>query len=76
MLSEKHKTMLKTAVALDMARITPDLEISGMTTTNDITDMLDSGKTRLYTDEHVATIVANTVIRLAEGGLVPFPESD
>lgn len=72
MLSDKHKTMIKTAVALDMARIEPDLEISGMTTTDDILEMLDSGKTRLYTDDHVASIVANTVIRLAEGGLIPF----
>ena len=72
MLSDKHKTMIKTAVALDMARIEPDLEISGMTSTDEIIDMLESGKTRLYTDEHVASIVSNTVIRLADGGLIPF----
>lgn len=72
MLSERHKSAIRTAVALDMARATPDLEISGLTSTDDIIEMLESGKTRLYTDEHVANLMANTIIRLAEKGLIDF----
>ncbi len=72
MLSERHKSAIRTAVALDMARATPDLEISGLTSMDDIIECFESGKTRLYTDEHVANLMANTIIRLAEKGLIDF----
>lgn len=72
MLSKKHKLMIKSAVALDMVRQTPDLEISGLTSTDDIIECLESGKTRLYTDDHVARLVSDTVIKLADLGLIAF----
>lgn len=72
MLSERHKSAIRTAVALDMARATPDLELSGLTSMDDVLECYEAGKTRLYTDEHVANLMANTIIRLAEKGLIDF----
>lgn len=72
MLSERHKSAIRTAVALDMARATPDLELTGLTSMDDIIECYEADKTRLYTDEHVANLMANTIIRLAEKGLIDF----
>lgn len=72
MLSERHKSAIRTAVALDMARTTPDLELSGLTSMDDVIECYEAGKTRLYTEEHVANLMANTIIPLAEKGLIDF----
>lgn len=65
-LDDKLKSIIKSTILLNMATVEPDLEISGLTSTDDIIDLLENGKTELYSAERVASIIHGVVIGILE----------
>lgn len=65
-LDDKFKSIIQSTVLLNMATLEPDLVISGFTNTDDLIDLLENGKTELYSAERVARIIHDVVIGILE----------
>lgn len=63
---EKLSSAIKSAVLLNMGMLTPDLEISGLTSMDDIIALYEDGTTELYSAERVAEIIHAIVVGLLE----------
>lgn len=64
--NDRLSSAIESAILLNMATIEPDLEISGLTSMDDIIALFEDGTTELYSAERVAKIIHAIVVGLLE----------
>lgn len=70
-ITKELEQKIRSAAVLEMARIgNPDLQITGMTSMDDIVELFESGKTEFYSSQQVAELMASLTVQLMKRGMI------